>query len=265
GLVMGDLDFFNILIFIAGGFTASAITALAGFAFGIIAAGPWLHVLTPSQTTALIVAYGLLVQGYTVWKLRAAIKIGALSPFLLGGAIGSPLGVVSAPHLRLGVGAVLIAYAAYGLLRPNLPNFAGASRFIDALVGFFGGVLGGATGLAGIVVMIWSGRRGWSTDEQRAVFQPAGVANFAMIALWIGGVGALDRDIMILFATGLPAILAGLWIGFVLYRKIDEAGFRKIVLILLLVSGVTVFFLLRSNVRHDSCQLRANLSSGGLI
>ena len=163
---MGDLDFFNILIFIAGGFTASAITALAGFAFGIIAAGPWLHVLTPSQTTALIVAYGLLVQGYTVWKLRAAIKIGRLSPFLLGGAIGSPLGVqllswVSATHLRLGVGAVLIAYAAYGLLRPNLPNFAGASRFIDALVGFFGGVLGGATGLAGIVVMIWSGLRGW--------------------------------------------------------------------------------------------------------
>ena len=63
---MGDLDFFSILIFIAAGL--SAITALAGFAFGIIAAGPWLHVLTPSQTTALIVAYGLLVQGYSVWK-----------------------------------------------------------------------------------------------------------------------------------------------------------------------------------------------------
>ena len=226
---MGDLDFFSILIFIAAGFAASAITALAGFAFGIIAAGPWLHVLTPSQTTALIVAYGLLVQGYSVWKLRSPLGVQLLS-------------WVSATHLRLGVGAVLIAYAAFGLLRPNLPNFAGASRFIDALVGFFGGVLGGVTGLAGIVVMIWSGLRGWSKDEQRAVFQPAGVANFAMIALWIGGVGALDRDTMVLFATGLPAILAGLWIGFVLYRKIDEAGFRKIVLILLLVSGVTLFF-----------------------
>ena len=188
---MGDLDFFSILIFIAGGFAASAITALAGFAFGIIAAGPWLHALTPSQTTALIVAYGLLVQGYSVWKLRSAIQVGRLLPFLIGGAIGCPLGVqllgwVSATHLRLGVGVVLITYGAYGLLRPNLPSFAGASRFIDALVGLFGGVLGGATGLAGIVVMIWSGLRGWSKDEQRAVFQPAGVANFAMIALWIG-------------------------------------------------------------------------------
>ena len=179
---MGDLNLFSFLIFIAGGFAASLITALAGFAFGIIAAGPWLHVLTPSQTTALIVAYGLVVQGYSVWKLRAAIKIGRLLPFLLGGA----------------------------------------------------------TGLAGIVVMIWSGLRGWSKDEQRAVFQPAGVANFAMIALWIGGVGVLDRDTMMLCAVGLPFILAGLWIGFAFYRKTDEAGFRKIVLILLLVSGATL-------------------------
>jgi uncharacterized protein len=243
---MGDLNLFSFLIFIAGGFAASLITALAGFAFGIIAAGPWLHVLTPSQTTALIVAYGLVVQGYSVWKLRAAIKIGRLLPFLLGGAIGSPLGVqllrwVSATHLRLGVGAVLIVYAAHGLLRPNLPRFAGTSRSADALVGLLGGVLGGATGLAGIVVMIWSGLRGWSKDEQRAVFQPAGVANFAMIALWIGGVGVLDRDTMMLFAVGLPFILAGLWIGFAFYRKTDEAGFRKIVLILLLVSGATLF------------------------
>jgi uncharacterized membrane protein YfcA len=62
-MVMDDLNLFSFLIFIAGGFAASVITALAGFAFGVIAAGPWLHVLTPSQTTALIVAYGLLVQG----------------------------------------------------------------------------------------------------------------------------------------------------------------------------------------------------------
>jgi hypothetical protein len=63
-----------------------------------------------------------------------------------------------------------------------------------------------------------------------------------MIALWIGGVGVLDRDTMILFAAGLPAILAGLWIGFALYSRTNEAGFRKIVLILLSVSGVTLFF-----------------------
>src|SRR5262252_547045 len=78
---MHDLTFLSLLLFVAAGFAASMITGLAGFAFGIIVAGPWMHVLAPSQTTSLIVAYGLLIQGYSVWKLRAAIKFGRLLPF----------------------------------------------------------------------------------------------------------------------------------------------------------------------------------------
>src|SRR5215467_4147334 len=144
---MGDLDFFSILIFIAGGFTASAITALAGFAFGIIAADPWLHVLTPSQTTTLIVAYGLLIQGYSVWKLRAAVNFERLLPFLVGSASGVPLGVglldwVTAGNLRVGVGIILITYSLYGLLAPALPKFAEATKIVDAFIGALGGVLG---------------------------------------------------------------------------------------------------------------------------
>ena len=39
-------------------------------------------------------------------------------------------------------------------------------------------------------------------------------------------------------AIGLPALLAGTWLGLKLYGRIDEATFRKIVLGLLLTSGV---------------------------
>ena len=239
---LGSLDLF---IFLAAAFAASLITGLAGFAFGIIAAGPWLHVLTPAQTTTLIVAFGLLVQGYSVWKLRAAIRLRRLLPFLIGSALGVPLGVellrfVAPAHLRAGIGAVLIAYSLYGLLRPSLPEFRSSGAAADGTVGFFGGVLGGATGLAGILVTIWSGLRGWPKDEQRAVFQPAGVATFAMIALWLGGAGMVARDTMMLFVMGLPAVLAGTWAGLKLYGRLDESGFRKVVLGLLLVSGATL-------------------------
>jgi len=97
-----------------------------------------------------------------------------------------------------------------------------------------------ATGLAGIVVTIWSGLRGWPKDEQRAVFQPVGVVTFAMIAVWLGGVGLVPSDTILLFTIGLPAILAGMWAGLKLYGKLNEAGFRKIVLALLLISGATL-------------------------
>src|SRR5438105_15567248 len=56
------------------------------------------------------------------------------------------------------------------------------------------GVIGGATGLAGIAGVIWSSMRGWSPAEQRAVFQPAGVAVFAMTALWLGGTGMIGAE-----------------------------------------------------------------------
>jgi uncharacterized membrane protein YfcA len=102
-------------------------------------------------------------------------------------------------------------------------------------------VLGGATGLAGILTTIWCGLRGWSKDQQRAVFQPVGVAIFAMSAVWIGAHGAVSADTVKLFLIGLPVLFAGTWLGLRLYGRLDEAAFRKLVLFLLLLSGVALF------------------------
>jgi hypothetical protein len=43
-----------------------------------------------------------------------------------------------------------------------------------------------------------------------------------------------------LFLIGLPAVLLGTWLGLKLYGRLDEAAFRKVVLIVLLVSGVVL-------------------------
>jgi uncharacterized membrane protein YfcA len=40
----------------------------------------------------------------------------------------------------------------------------------------------------------------------------------------------------------LPALLAGTWLGMKLYGRLDEAAFRKVVLILLLASGAALMF-----------------------
>lgn len=110
----------------------------------MVAAANWLHALTPSQAIVLIVAYALLVQGYAVWELRRALNFSRLQPFIIGSAMGIPAGLVvlkcAAPsHLRIAVGVL-------------------------------NGLLGGSTGLGGILPMIWCGLRGWSKEEQRAVF-----------------------------------------------------------------------------------------------
>ena len=49
--------------------------------------------------------------------------------------------------------------------------------------------------------------------------------------------GAVGGHTLRLFAIGLPVLLAGTWVGLQLNAQLDEAGFRKLVLILLLMLG----------------------------
>jgi uncharacterized protein len=242
---MANVVSLDLAIFLIGTFAAAFVTGLAGFAFGIVAAGIWLYALTPSQTSALIVAYGLLVQGYAVWNLRLAIRPRRLAPFIVGSAIGIPAGVaalrwISPAHFRIGVGALLIVFSLYNLVRPKLPDIKAAGRSADATVGFFNGALGGATGLGGLLPMIWSGLRGWPRDEQRAVFQPTAVATFLMTIAAFGVVGLITLDTVRLFTIGLLPLVAGSWLGWMLYGKLDEGAFRKVVFVLLLMSGATL-------------------------
>jgi uncharacterized protein len=240
-----DETIINLAIYLTATFTAALVTGVAGFAFGLVAAAVWLHILTPTQTATLIIAFGLVVQGISVWKLRHALRWRRLWPFLLGAVFGVPLGVAilgwaRPDHVRVTVGAVLVLYSTYSLARPAMRPVKGGGATADAGVGFLNGILGGLTGLAGILTTIWCGIRGWPKDEQRAVFQPIGVAIFAMSGLWLGISGAISTDTAWFFVVGLPALLAGTWLGLKLYGHLDEAGFRKVVLVLLLVSGIAL-------------------------
>ena len=242
---MGDIVVLDLALFIGATFAAALVAGMAGFAFGLVAAAVWLHVLTPLQTTTLIVAFGLIVQGYSVWKLRRALKPARLLPFLLGGAIGLPLGVellrrAPAAHVRTAVGVCLVLFSVWSLAKPQLRRISAGGRLADGGVGVLSGILGGMTGFGGILPTIWSGLRGWPKDEQRAVFQPTGVAIFLGTALMLGGTGSITADTTRLFLIGLPALLAGSWLGLKLYGRLDEAGFRRVVLVLLLASGAAL-------------------------
>ena len=96
------------------------------------------------------------------------------------------------------------------------------------------------TGLPGLIVTIWSQLRGWPKDVQRTVFQPVMLAAIVMNAVTLSLAGAVTTETVKLYVLGLPALLAGLWSGFKLYGKLDDAAFRKVILLLLLVSGLAL-------------------------
>jgi uncharacterized membrane protein YfcA len=242
-----DVFSLDLTIFLIATFAGALVAGLSGFAFGLVAASIWLYILTPLQTATLIIAFGLIVQGYSVWKLRHALEWAKLWPFILGAAIGVPVGIAilgwaNPSHVRASIGVFLVLYSLYALFRPKMASVTAGGAAADAGVGFLNGVLGGITGLAGILVTIWCGLRGWPKDRQRAIFQPVAVAIFAMSAAWLGIKGSVSADTIRLFLFGLPVLLAGTWLGVKLYGHLDQTAFRRVVLVLLLVSGAVLIF-----------------------
>jgi hypothetical protein len=236
GMVLG--------LFLFGAFIGGLASGLAGFAMGVVVSGIWLHIITPIQTTTLIIGYGLLTQGYAVWKLRHALNWRRVITFIITGVIGVPIGTFFLTYLdpsfiRTGVGVLLVLYSTYSLVRPVFRPVQ-AGQLTDATIGFFNGMLGGLAGLPGIIVTIWCQLRGWSKDEQRTVFQPVNLANILMSVVALSVAGTITADVVELYLLGLPLMLGGLWSGFKLYGHLDDAAFRKILLVLLLVSGLTL-------------------------
>jgi uncharacterized membrane protein YfcA len=224
-----------------GGFTSG----LTGFAAGLVVSGVWLQILTPLQTAVLIAACGVVNQGYGIWKVRHGLKWPRILPFVIGGAVGVPLGAylvtfLNPAHVRVGVGALLIVYSAYNLARPTFTPIK-SNAAIDTGIGVLNGLLGGLTGLGGVISTIWVQLGGGKKDAQRAIFQPVLFITMSMTTLTFAAAGHLfNADILKLFFMGLPALLLGLWTGVRLYGRLDDAAFRKAILVLLLISGLSL-------------------------
>jgi uncharacterized membrane protein YfcA len=239
------MDGLNLTLFIAATYCGGFTSGLTGFAAGLVVSGVWLHVITPLQTAVLIAAYGMVNQAYGIWKVRHALQWRRILPFVIGGTVGVPLGAylvtyLNPTHLRVGVGALLIVYGTYNLARPTFTPIK-SNPAADTGIGVLNGLLGGLTGLGGVISTIWCQLGGGPKDAQRAIFQPVLFITMTMTTLTFAVSGHLfSIDILRLFLLGLPALLLGLWTGVALYGKLDDAAFRKAILVLLLVSGLSL-------------------------
>lgn len=117
------MDGMVLVLFLFATFIGGVTTGLAGFALALVVSGVWLHILSPIQTATLIVGYNLLTQSYAIWKLRHALSWRKVAPFIIGGAIGVPIGTmlltyINPAYLRTGLGVLLVLYSIYSLARP---------------------------------------------------------------------------------------------------------------------------------------------------
>ena len=230
----------------AGAFLGGMASGGAGFAFAVVASSIWLHVIDPVRSAFLIVFCGTVMQVSLIWPMRRSLQPARLWPFLLGCAIGIPLGVYyltrsDADAVKVFLGWFLMAFGAYAIITPHLPLIKWGGRAADGVIGIIGGFLGGLGGYSGVIPTIWTQLRGWKKEAARAVYQP--FILFAHIGVMLGiGIMAFDWNTVLLALIVLPVVLGGAYTGWQIYGRLDERRFRQVLALLLVISGAALVF-----------------------
>lgn len=232
-----------VAVVVLGAFTAAFVAGVAGFGDAVVASAIWLQFLSPIETVTLVVASFFVMHVVMLAAMWKSLHFGRLWPFLIAGTVGVPigaqlLGVVPPGVFKAGAGVFLVIYGLAMLKVMDLPPIRRGGTMLDAAVGFVGGVLGGLAGLSGFVPAVWCTQRGWPKIVVRGVMQPFIMVMHGMALGWLFYGGHITQLTFDRLLIALPAIAAGAWFGFSLYRLFDERKFRKTVLTVLAGAGV---------------------------
>ena len=221
-------------------FLASFVMGLTGFGIALVAMAflPWL--MSPVTAIVLLTVYALVFSLAVVVQLRRDLTPRALVDLLMGTVAGTPIGVwvlASLPVSALNrlIGLVLVVVVVLELRRVMPRRLVGRAWALGA--GFLSGVLGGAVGTPGPPVIVYATTQGWSPRTMKANTLGFFVVNQGVILAGYWWAGLLTREVAgVAMAFALPAV-AGLGAGVTLFGRLDPVRFRRVVFVLLAVSG----------------------------
>lgn len=233
-----------ILTLLAGAAAGGFINGLAGFGTALLSLGIWLQVMPPWQAVSIVAAMSVVSGLQSIWIIRRDLRggTGRLARFLLPAFVGIPLGsaalsLISAAALKLVIAGFMLLYGAFFALRRTLPQIDRPMPIADSVVGFLGGVLGGAASLSGALPTMWCTMRPWTKGETSAVLRPYNVVILGIATVLFAWQGYYSRDTLILMAIALPATLISSQIGIAVFRRLTDHQFRWLLVWLLFASG----------------------------
>lgn len=228
-----------------GAAIAGLVQGISGFAFAMVAMSIWVWTIDPILAAPMAVFGGWFGQVISAFRIRRGWHVDILWPFVVGSAIGIPIGQMLLPYLdpnqfKLVLGSLLVICCSAMLATAKLPQIKKGGKVADAGVGLLGGLMAPLSGFSGLAPALWASLRGYNKDEHRAVIQ-----NFNLIVLsatvatnvWSGRLNRAHVPQMAVVAGAL--ILPAIW-GSKIYVGMSAAAFRKTVLWLLVGAGITM-------------------------
>ncbi len=228
--------FFAILIILL----ASLVQGLAGFGFSQFALPLLLLIMPTQELIPIMVVLSLFLNLFLVYELRKYVQLKRIWPLMLGGVLGIPVGtylllIADTSIMKLLIGIIIIIFGLALLfeIRKTVKN----EKLAMAPIGFAGGILNGSVSMSGPPLIIF-----FSNQEMgKQVFRANLIAFFMFINLATLPVflfaGLLTTQAITISGILLPGMVLGAFIGSRMALKIDEARFKKLTMILILIMG----------------------------
>jgi hypothetical protein len=220
-------------------FCAYTVRGIAGFGSGLIA----IPLLALSFPLTLVVPLVVLLdfvgsagQGVRNRALVSWRDLAPLLPFTVLGVLAALylMDTLDAVVLRRSLGVFVLVYALYQL--SPLPAVR-TTRLSSVPYGALGGLVGTLFGTGGPFYVIYLSMRGLDKGALRASFATWFVIDGALRLGGYAAFGFLSADTLLKAAVALPVAVLGLLLGGRIHTTVSQQSFRRVISILLLVSG----------------------------
>jgi uncharacterized membrane protein YfcA len=228
-----------------------AVLLVAGMAKGLIGVGmpivavPLLNLVVDLPVTVAILSIPLIISNVpqALEGDRIGVVLRRLKPVLLGLVAGVVIGVYLLATIRLEllkplVGAILIVVVTLMLFSPHLVVAPKYENYLGPLAGLVGGILGGLAALAGPFVFIYILALGLSKDRFVQYSSMFLVVASTLLALTLHGFGALGWSDALVSTCAVIPIMVGMRLGTQLRAFVSPPMFRRLILLVVMVSGM---------------------------
>jgi len=229
----------EIIAFILIILVASVLQTSTGFGFSILATPFLLLLFEPTEAIQINLILSLIISSALIMKIRKDIDFGILRRFLWGSVAGLPIGLViflliDINRLKLGVAVVILVLTSMLILKFRMNQ----TEKRDLLVGGLSGAFTTSIGMPGPPLLLYFS----GTDTQKEKLRGTTLAlylfiYFVSLILQIIFAGT-NKTIWVSSLWALPLVFVGLYLGQLLFTRINQQVFRIVTYIILIFTGI---------------------------
>lgn len=243
-----DFNFYHLLVVCAAFSLGGLVKGVSSFGLPTVSV-PIIVLILPLPTTVSILAVPLILSNLYQMLAAGDIKGSIQRHWSLYVAllVTLPIGVyflavVNTATLSVILGIVLIAITSLELMGIPLTFLKSHQRKVAPIIGVFSGIIGGMTSLFAILPIFFFVATGLEKEKFVSAVSVMLFSGSVILALSLQNANHLGVLEVVYGLIGMIPIMGFVWVGSQLRKRVDQVFFRKVVLSLILVVGISMIY-----------------------